>query len=141
MSAAFSPGPTYADSGDFVSDGKWLDGPNAVDMGAPEYEESFHSVPGVDGSVRKGFGYRGRRIALNVMYVGADAAAVVSAFNTDIGALANTASTLVLHGATFYGCFLDAKASKLGGLTSNGSPASAKVLGRATVVINAMRLS
>lgn len=141
MSAAFSPGPTYADTGGFLSDCKFLDGPDAVELGAPEYGEKFYSAAGVDGSVRKAFGFRGRRIALRVVYVAATADAVVAAFDSDMAAIANAASTLVLHGATYYGCFLDPRATRLTGLTGNGSATTAKVLGRATVVVNSKRLS
>ena len=141
MSAAFTPGPTYADTGSFLSDCKFLDGPDAVELGAPEYGEKFFGAPGVDGQVRKSFGFRNRRIALRVVYVGATADAIVSTFDTDMAAIANTASTLVLHGKTYYGCFLDPRATKLTGLTGNGSATTAKVIGKAIIVVNSKRLS
>ena len=140
MSAAFTPGPTFADTGDFANDGKWLDGADAVDLGAPEYGERFHGAAGVDGQVRKGFGYRGRRISLKVVYVAASADAAVAAFQTDMGNMANTALQLVYNGQTFYGCFLDPRSTRATGLTATGLTGG-KYLYRAQSTVNAMRLA
>ena len=140
MSAAFTPGPTYADNGSFAAAAKFLTGdPGDIEIGPAEYEFQWVYNSGTDGGGSVRHGYRGRRISMRVAYVDSSENNVVSAFNTDMNAIANVSSQLLLNGITFYGCFLEA-ATHLSRVMPTGHP-NLTFYASATIVTNARRLA
>lgn len=116
MAAVFTGGPTYADTGDMASAGKFM---LETSVGGVHGEIDFIESPGVDGVGTKNYGARPNKIRLRVCYVGASVSDVRGAWATDYLALAAQPRALVLDGGSYTFVF-DGRASSRETIKSTG---------------------
>ena len=104
-SVAFSDPASISDAGGLVA-GKYWHGD--VMVGDPIFERRLFSYPGVNGVAVKSFGYRGREIRGEVVYLASSLASLRSAIEADRSALANTTfTTTPPDGAALSSCQLE----------------------------------
>jgi hypothetical protein len=106
---------TYADPIDahLYAAGKYWESERAS---ASNYSILEIEGAGVDGTIAKRFGFRGRQIAISVVYVAASSADCAKNFNDDMDTLRNKTLNLALYcGSTFPAC-------ELVGATAEGFP-------------------
>ncbi|HYF49516.1 MAG TPA: hypothetical protein VEJ63_08925 [Planctomycetota bacterium] len=89
-SVTYSDPISISDAGGLVA-GKYWHGD--VLLGTKIYERRLFSYPGVNGLAVKSFGYRGREISGEVVYLATSLANLRSAIEADRSALANTTFT------------------------------------------------
>jgi len=132
---------TFADTGDFESDGKFITGTQeSAIIGGPEYGRDFPSTAGTDGAGSKNFGFRNRRLEVRGFYVGASENAVTSTIDTDMNAMgADGKLTVQIGGITYNRCFFDAAASAMTKTKGSGF-ATAKVFAEVRYVFNSKGL-
>jgi len=128
----FSATCSYTSAGQFLAD---------YSIGEREYARQYITAPGIDGQGSKNFGFRNQRIVLHVEYVASSADGVVTAMQNDIDTLTASASTLVLAGETYYGCFVDAGGFKQKGVPKSTGLPSALFTCEATIVVDSKRLA
>jgi hypothetical protein len=110
MSAWTVGSVTYADpaglaSAHGIAAGKFWHGD--VEVFTPRYERRVFAYPGVNGLAVKSFGYRGREVRGQVLYVSATLSALRAAVEADRSALANTTfSTTPPDGVALTNCQL-----------------------------------
>jgi hypothetical protein len=108
-SAAFTPGPTYADGDTFTyaTQGLWL---TDQKVGARLEERKLIAAPGQDGYGTKWYGRRERLIQLTVTYNEDSEDNAIEEFLDDLDDInEDFVFSLVLNGRTYSACVLDEK--------------------------------
>ena len=130
-------GVSFATNGSYDVAGQWVEGGlDSLQVGGQHYKYEKVSTPGVNGQGTKGFGLRGTRHSLKVVYVAESEDAVISAWNADSDGLGAAPSTLTL-GEVTYVCIFDGSSSKLG--KCKDSPVSGLVYATADLVFESVR--
>src|SRR5258708_2872747 len=98
----------FTSTPDFTNAGKWMRG---FVIGPREYEKAFPDSPGVDGTARKRFGFRQRKLHCNVTYVAADYNTTISNAVTDMDTIPNKSFSVTIGGTAFPACELESSSA------------------------------
>lgn len=114
---------TYADTGDYDSEGQWLEGgEDSVRISGRKYSLDFPSAGGVDGSGSKNFGFRSQTVEFLAIYVGASETALMTTITGHLDNWPNQPSTVAVGGYSIKRAFLDPEGTVIGKIKDNGLP-------------------